>query len=68
LRYSGRGGDEPKVKRARTDAGAGRGIQPADPVDTAVQRLVAMGLDKAQSDAMLELTGGDVERALELLF
>jgi hypothetical protein len=32
-----------------------------------VQRLVAMGLDMEQSEAMLELTGGDVERALELL-
>jgi hypothetical protein len=64
---TGRDGDEPKVKRARTDADAGSGIQPSDPADTAVQRLVAMGFDKAQSEAMLELTGGDVERALELL-
>ena len=35
--------------------------------DTAVQRLVGMGFDKAQSTAMPKLTDGDVERALELL-
>ena len=49
---------------ARTDADAGGEIQPSDPAATAVQRLVAMGFDKAQSEAMLESTGGDAERAL----
>ena len=37
-----------------------------DPAGTTVQ-LVAMGIGRAQSKAMLELTGGNVERALELL-
>ena len=63
----GRDGGGPKVKRARTDADAGSVVERADPAEAAVLRLVAMGFERAQSEAMLELAAGDVERALELL-
>lgn len=55
------------MERGRIDANVGNTTQLSEHAGAAVQRFVVVGVGRAQSKDMLELTDGDVGCALEFL-